>query len=245
MHKIQYNVAKVLARIQKSTDSSHITAKNDHCNTLLIAASKTRSANSIRSVFECGIHDFGENYCQEALEKMELLKDLAITWHFIGPIQSNKTKLIAENFHWAHSIDKFKTAKRLSDQRPKRLPPLQLCLQVNISKEKSKSGFCLEELTSCIAKIAVLPNITLRGLMCIPAKGSDFNQQRQPFASLAAILKESNLLISQHYLTSSAIIPAMDTLSMGMSSDMEAAIAEGATHVRIGTDIFGERETTN
>ena len=179
---------------------------------------------------ECGLSEFGENYLQEALEKIEELSDLELSWHFIGPIQSNKTKLIAENFDWVHSVDRAKIARRLSEQRPTHLPPLQTCIQVNISREYSKSGVSLEELPFLAKELRRLPGITLRGLMAIPAEADDFEYQSGEFARLRTAMENLK-----------DIVPEMDTLSMGMSRDMEAAIAEGSTMVRIGTDIFGPR----
>ena len=173
---------------------------------------------------------YGENYLQEALQKIEALKDLAIEWHFIGPIQSNKTKPIAENFSWVHSVDRFKIAQRLNDQRPPPLPPLNICIQVNVSGEESKSGCTLDELDALASKIALLPNIRLRGLMAIPLSSDNFDEQRKPFARLRGAMERLN---REGY--------KLDTLSMGMSADLNAAIAEGATMVRIGTALFGPR----
>ncbi|NOU00913.1 MAG: YggS family pyridoxal phosphate-dependent enzyme [Gallionella sp.] len=196
----------------------------------LLAVSKTFVANALREAYQAGQRDFAENYVQEALDKMAALQDLAITWHFIGPIQSNKTRAIAENFAWVHSVDRLKIAERLSEQRPANMPPLQICLQVNISNEKSKSGVASNEVEELAYAIAKLPNLKLCGLMAIPAPSDDVATQRTGFARLRQLRDKLNL----HGLQ-------LDTLSMGMSHDFSAAIAEGATMVRIGTAIFGNR----
>lgn len=196
----------------------------------LLAVSKTRSSEELRAMAAQGIHRFGENYLQEALQKIEALADLALEWHFIGPIQSNKTRPLAEHFDWVHSVDRLKVARRLSEQRPPSLPPLQLCLQVNISGEQSKSGVPLAELPQLAHEVAKLPHVTLRGLMAIPAPAGSLEQQRRPFSQLHQALEE----LRRQGLE-------LDTLSMGMSGDLEAAIAEGATLVRIGTALFGPR----
>ena len=186
---------------------------------------------AVRTAFQAGQRRFAESYLQEALEKMAALQDLAIEWHFIGPVQSNKTRPIAENFCWVHSVDRLKIAERLSVQRPVNLPPLQCCLQVNISGEVSKSGVSPDEVSQLAHEIARLPNLQLRGLMAVPAPADDPLVQRTDFAMLRALydqLKNEGL--------------PLDTLSMGMSHDFAAAIAEGATMVRIGSAIFGERD---
>ncbi|MGI9273564.1 MAG: YggS family pyridoxal phosphate-dependent enzyme [Endozoicomonas sp.] len=202
----------------------------------LLAVSKTRPAEMIREAYTLGQRHFGENYLQEALTKIQDLAELTdISWHFIGPIQSNKTRDIATHFHWVHSVDRLKIARRLSEQRPDDLPPLNICLQVNISQEESKSGATLEQLPQLVKEVTELPNIKLRGLMVIPAPSDDPDHQRQPFAELAESLKTLN---SEHQLD-------MDTLSMGMTDDLEAAIAEGSTMVRIGTALFGSRDYSN
>jgi len=194
----------------------------------LLAVSKTQPAAAIREAFAAGLRDFGENYLQEALDKQAALADLALTWHFIGPIQSNKTKPIAEHFAWVHSVDRLKIAQRLSDQRPAGLPPLNVCLQVNVSGEASKSGCAPEDLQPLAQAVAGLPRLHLRGLMCIPAPSDDPAEQHAAFARLRALRDALGL--------------GLDTLSMGMSQDLEAAIAEGATWVRIGTALFGARD---
>lgn len=196
----------------------------------LLAVSKKKSVNAITQVANIGQHDFGENYLQESLEKIEALKELGLTWHFIGPIQSNKTRSIAEHFSWVHSVDRVKIAKRLSEQRPSELPPLNICLQINIDKEESKSGFLAEEIEDVVSEIAKLPMVSLRGLMAIPNPELD---TEQAFTKIETLF---NTIKSQY------ICPQWDTLSMGMSADLELAIAHGATIVRIGSDIFGPRD---
>lgn len=197
----------------------------------LIAVSKTRPANELRNAAAAGIKDFGENYLQEALEKQQALDDLRLIWHFIGPIQSNKTADIAAHFDWVHSVDRLKIARRLNDQRPAELPHLNICIQVNISNETTKSGISLSELPELAAQLTQLPRLKLRGLMAIPAPTQDEAQLRADFARLRIALEQLN----QQGFT-------LDTLSMGMSDDLECAIAEGSTMVRIGTAIFGPRQ---
>ncbi|MFM2407565.1 MAG: hypothetical protein RL358_307 [Pseudomonadota bacterium] len=196
----------------------------------LLAVSKTFSADNVRTAYCAGQMRFAENYLQEAVAKITALQDLRLEWHFIGPIQSNKTRLIAEHFAWVHSVDKLKIAERLSAQRPLNLPPLQICLQVNISNEASKSGVASDELLPIALQLARLPNLKLRGLMAVPAASDDVALQRAAFAKLRELRDELN----QHGLQ-------LDTLSMGMSHDFPAAIAEGATLLRIGSAIFGNR----
>lgn len=196
----------------------------------LLAVSKTKPASAIREAFAAGQHRFGENYVQEALAKMAELSDLDLEWHFIGPIQSNKTRPIAENFHWVHGIDRLKIAQRLSDARPESLPPLNVCIEVNVSGEASKEGVAPDEVAALAQAINQLPRLKLRGLMTIPAPTHDITLQHQPFR----ILRELQATLKQQGL-------ALDTLSMGMSEDFPAAIAEGATIVRIGSAIFGAR----
>jgi len=198
----------------------------------LCAVSKTQPAEAIRAAYHAGQTVFGENYLQEALTKQAQLNDCAIAWHFIGPIQSNKTQLIARHFDWVHSVDRLKIAQRLSDARPPALAPLNICLQVNISEEASKSGASGQELLELALNINQLPHLQLRGLMAIPAPCRDFEQQRDQFRQVRALFEHLN----GHGLS-------LDTLSIGMSGDFAAAIAEGATLVRIGTAIFGARST--
>lgn len=196
----------------------------------LLAVSKTFTPDAIREAYHAGQMCFAESYVQEALGKFAALHDLPIEWHYIGPIQTNKTRAIAENFAWVHSVDRLKIAERLSAQRPAHLPPLQLCLQVNISGEDSKSGVFPKEASALAHAIAKLPNLQLRGLMAVPAPSNDAAAQRSPFAELRKLRDQ----LDQRGLH-------LDTLSMGMSHDFAAAIAEGATIVRIGTAIFGDR----
>ncbi len=196
----------------------------------LLAVSKTRPAMDIEEVASVGQRAFGESYAQEALGKIAALTHLPLEWHFIGPIQTNKTRIIAEHFHWVHSVDRLKVAKRLSEQRPDELPPLQVCVQVNLSAETSKSGVSPEQASDLASAVAELPRLELRGLMAIPAPCEGLAAQRRPFQRLR-VLQESMKAGGMH----------LDTLSMGMSADLEAAIAEGATIVRIGTAIFGPR----
>jgi len=196
----------------------------------LLAVSKTQPAQAIRAAAQAGQRLFGENYLQEALGKMADLADLDLEWHFIGPLQSNKTRPVAEYFAWVHSVDRLKLAERLSAQRPEGLPPLNVCLQVNISAEASKSGCTLEDLPALARAVASLPHLRLRGLMAIPAPAEGLEAQRLPFRRLREALERLN-----------AEGLNLDTLSMGMSDDLEAAIAEGATLVRIGSAIFGAR----
>ena len=196
---------------------------------LLLAVSKTKPAEDIAAAYQAGQRHFGESYLQEALRKQQQLGAYAITWHFIGPIQSNKTKALATHFDWIHSVDSLKIAKRLSEQRPAHLPPLAICLQVNISGEPSKSGIALTELPQLCEQVAKLPNLKLRGVMAIPAPQDDFEQQRLPYKILYQAV--TNLMQS-----------GLDTYSFGMTGDLKAAIAEGSTIVRIGTALFGERD---
>jgi hypothetical protein len=196
----------------------------------ILPVSKTHPAGAIAAVAALGYRAFGESYVQEALAKIEALAALNLQWHFIGPIQSNKTQAIAQRFHWVHSVDRDKIARRLDEQRPAALPPLNICLQVNVSGEATKSGVTVEELPTLVACIANYPRLRLRGLMAIPEPSHDFETQRAAFRRLR---------LAFEYLNAAGY--EIDTLSMGMSSDLEAAIAEGATIVRVGTDIFGAR----
>ena len=224
MSTIAENIAKVGVRIREAAQAS----QRDCATVGLLAVSKTKPAAAIRQAFAAGVRDFGENYLQEALEKQLELGDLPLIWHFIGPIQSNKTKAIAEHFAWVHSVDRLKIAQRLSDQRPAHLPALNICLQVNVSGEPSKSGCNPDELPALAQAVTQLPNLRLRGLMTIPEPTDDPSEQRAAFARLRELQQGLNL--------------DLDTLSMGMSHDLEAAIAEGATWVRIGTALFGARD---
>ena len=196
----------------------------------LLAVGKTQPAAAIAALAAAGQRDFGENYFQEALDKMTELATLDLEWHFIGPLQANKTRGIAEHFAWVHSVDRLKIAERLSAQRPDHLPPLNVCLQVNIDREPTKHGLDEEELAEVAHAVATLPRLRLRGLMAIPAPAAEFTAQRRPFAQLRKLRER---------LADAGLV--LDTLSAGMSDDLEAAIAEGATLVRIGTALFGSR----
>jgi len=223
MSTIAENIAKVRARIREAAQAS----QRDSAAIGLLAVSKTQPPAAIRQAHAAGLRDFGENYLQEALGKQLELADLDLTWHFIGPIQSNKTKPIAEHFAWVHSVDRLKIAERLAAQRPAHLPPLNICLQVNVSFEPSKSGCTPDELPALAQAVTQLPQLRLRGLMTIPEPTDDPAAQHAAFARLRELRDGLNL--------------GLDSLSMGMSHDLEAAIAEGATWVRIGTALFGAR----
>jgi pyridoxal phosphate enzyme, YggS family len=210
---IQDNLKKIQERIHALDKNQQVT---------LIAVSKTKPASDLQQAIDAGQYHFGENYLQEALEKIDTLKNQNLIWHFIGPIQSNKTKQIAQNFDWVHSVDRLKIAKRLNDQRPESMDKLNVLLQVNIDNEPTKSGVLESEIDEIITHFENFQNIVLRGFMCIPNQD---NAERS-FQKMAEILKKH---------------PNLDTLSMGMSSDLELAIENGATFVRIGTDIFGKR----
>jgi PLP dependent protein len=209
----------------------HIAKQAYNRRVQLLAVSKTRPATMMRTIATLGQRDFGENYVQEALEKMSQLKDLPLVWHYIGHIQANKCRDISQHFSWVHTVASTKIAERLSRLRPDNLPPLNICIQVNISQEPQKSGCMPDEALILAQHLATLPRLRLRGLMAIPAPEQDFEKQRHSFAEVFSL---SQTIQSQGI--------NMDTLSMGMSNDLEAAIAEGATMVRIGTDIFGARE---
>ena len=224
MSTIAENIAKVGERIREAAQASG----RDLDSIGLLAVSKTKPSAAVREAFAAGLRDFGENYLQEALEKQVELSDLPLIWHFIGPIQSNKTKPIAEHFAWVHSVDRLKVAQRLSEQRPVSLPPLNICLQVNVSLEPSKSRCAPDELTALALAVSQLPNLCLRGLMAIPEPTDDVAAQRAAFARLRELRD--------------GLPMPLDTLSMGMSHDLDAAIAEGATWVRIGTALFGARD---
>ncbi len=203
----------------------------------LLAASKTFSADRVREAAAAGQHDFGENYLQEGVEKIDATRDLPLTRHFIGPIQSNKTRPIAERFDWVHSVDREKIARRLSEQRPAGQDPLQACIEVNVSGEASKSGVAPANVLALAKCITGLPGLRLRGLMAIPEPTDDMALQRRRFAVLRELQRELQEALAQEGVV-------LDTLSMGMSADLEAAVAEGATMVRVGTAIFGERAKT-
>lgn len=221
---VQARIKAAAERFQRRPDSI-----------LLLAASKAQSADAVAALAVAGQQRFGENYLQEALDKMQATSVLEprrqLEWHFIGPVQTNKTRRIAEQFAWVHSVDRYKIAQRLSEQRPPSLEPLNICLQVNISEETSKHGLPLSELATVAQAVAALPRLRLRGLMAVPAPSEDFAEQRQAFAAVRQ---------AQEALNRSASL-GLDTLSLGMSADLEAAIAEGSTLVRVGTALFGPR----
>ncbi|MDE1530495.1 YggS family pyridoxal phosphate-dependent enzyme [Pseudomonas carnis] len=224
MSTIADNIGLVSQRIRAAADAVQRDASSVH----LLAVSKTKPAQAVRDAYAAGLHDFGENYLQEALGKQAQLTDLPLSWHFIGPIQSNKTRAIAEHFAWVHSVDRLKIAQRLSEQRPADLPPLNICIQVNVSGEASKSGCTPADLPALATAISALPRLKLRGLMAIPEPTEDRAEQDAAFATVRDLQASLNL--------------APDTLSMGMSHDLESAIAQGATWVRIGTALFGARD---
>ena len=223
MSTIADNLGLVSQRIRAAADAVQRDASSLH----LLAVSKTKPAQAVREAHAAGLHDFGENYLQEALGKQAELTDLPLSWHFIGPIQSNKTRAIAENFAWVHSVDRLKIAQRLSEQRPADLAPLNICIQVNVSGEASKSGCTPADLPALANAISALPRLKLRGLMAIPEPTEDRAAQDAAFAAVRDLQASLNL--------------PLDTLSMGMSHDLESAIAMGATWVRIGTALFGAR----
>jgi pyridoxal phosphate enzyme (YggS family) len=224
MSTIADNISLVSSRIHAAT----LAANRAENSVQLLAVSKTKPAQVLREAYAAGLRDFGENYLQEALGKQLELADLPLIWHFIGPIQSNKTRAIAEHFDWVHSVDRLKIAQRLSEQRPADLPPLNICIQVNVSGEASKSGCAPADLPALANAISELPRLKLRGLMAIPEPTEDRAAQDAAFAAVQSLQASLNL--------------PLDTLSMGMSHDLESAIAQGATWVRIGTALFGARD---
>ena len=223
-------IASNLQAVRNAMAAAAVKANRTPRDILLLAVSKTFAPTAIREAYRAGQTRFAESYVQEALDKIPALDDLPIEWHYIGPIQSNKTRAIAEHFAWVHSVDRLKIAERLAEQRPMHLPPLQVCLQVNISNESSKSGVSPQQAITLAHDITKLPNLQLRGLMAVPAPSDDVAVQRLSFARLRELRDQLN----QQGLP-------IDTLSMGMSHDFAAAIAEGATMVRIGSAIFGNR----
>lgn len=223
MSTIAENISTLAERIRSAAQA----VQRDPASVGLLAVSKTKPASDLREAYDAGLRDFGENYLQEALGKQAELSDLPLIWHFIGPIQSNKTRAIAEHFAWVHSVDRLKIAQRLSEQRPPELPPLNICIQVNVSGEASKSGCSPEDLPALAQAINALPHLKLRGLMAIPEPTDDRDEQNASFAAVSTLQAQLRL--------------PLDTLSMGMSHDLEAAIAQGATWVRIGTALFGAR----
>ncbi len=227
MQKIDENLTKVTARVQHA---AHQAGRNPN-EIRLVAVSKTHPAGVVAQAWRHGQRCFGESYLQEALAKQSQLGPLeGLEWHFIGPIQSNKTRAVAQHFAWAHCVDRERIARRLSAQRPPELPDLQVCIQINIDQEASKAGVSLDELPDLAHQVAALPRLQLRGLMAIPAPSQGEAQQRASFARVREALEA---------LQAQGL--ALDTLSMGMSGDLEAAVAEGATLIRVGTDIFGPR----
>ena len=224
MSTLADNLSAISARIASAAQA----AGRDPASVQLLAVSKTKPASAIREIHAAGVRDVGENYLQEALTKQQALSDLPLIWHFIGPIQSNKTKAIAEHFDWVHSVDRLKIAQRLSEQRPADLPPLNICIQVNVSGEASKSGCTPADLPALANAISALPRLKLRGLMAIPEPTEERAAQDAAFATVRELQASLNL--------------PLDTLSMGMSHDLESAIAQGATWVRIGTALFGARD---
>jgi PLP dependent protein len=227
------HVARHLDEVRQRIAKAAADASRDASSVTLLAVSKTFPAEDVRAAFNAGQRAFGENYVQEAVAKIAELADLRseIEWHFIGPLQSNKTKVVAENFDWVHSVDRLKIAQRLSEQRPDGMAPLNVCLQINVSGEESKSGVAPDEALTLARQIAALPSLRLRGLMAIPEPAATLDEQRAPHRRLRELLDA---------LRADGL--ELDTLSMGMSADLEAAILEGATMVRIGTAIFGARD---
>jgi pyridoxal phosphate enzyme (YggS family) len=226
MTTIRNNLQRVRASIAAACASAH----RDVNEVTMLAVSKTFGPDAVREAHEAGQKAFGENYIQEAVEKMALLNDLDIEWHCIGPVQSNKTRLVATHFDWVHTVDRLKVAQRLSEQRPAELPPLQVCIQVNVDSGATKSGIAPEALPQLAHEVAQLPRLVLRGLMTIPEPAAEFAAQKAVHLRTRALFDD---------LCDSGL--RLDTLSMGMSADMEAAIAAGSTMVRVGTAIFGSR----
>ena len=219
LNKIRQEIRDTEKKYQRSPDSVS-----------LLAVSKTRSVDEIMAAYDEGQREFGENYCQEAVEKITAISNKEIIWHFIGPIQSNKTSLIAEHFDWVHTIDRSKIARRLDESRADDKPALNICIQINISGEESKSGIELASVDEFIEELSQFKRLKIRGLMALPAPTSDFAEQRASFSTL-----------KQKFFSLKESLPNFDTLSIGTTQDMQAAIAEGATIVRIGTAIFGPR----
>jgi pyridoxal phosphate enzyme (YggS family) len=231
MTAIAANLQAVRTRIAAAERESGRLSANAASSVMLLAVSKTWPHAAIREAYVAGQTAFAESYVQEAVDKQQSLRDIPLAWHFVGPIQSNKTRIVATNFDWVHSVEREKIAQRLSEQRGAHLAPLQVCLQINVSGEASKSGVSPQEARALAACVAALPRLKLRGLMCIPEATNDVVLQRRRFAELRDLRDSLNRELGL----------SMDTLSMGMSDDLEAAIAEGATIVRVGTAIFGAR----
>lgn len=231
MNSISVRLQQVLGQIENAASTSY----KKSSNVSLLAVSKTKPVTDIQALYALGQHQFGENYQQEAVEKIQHLQQLGeftdIIWHFIGPIQSNKTRPIAEHFDWVQSIDRLKIAQRLNDQRPENMAKLNVCIQVNISAEESKSGTDLEQARLLAQQVSALPNLTLRGIMAIPEKTDNEARLKSQFNQLESL-----------YLSLQDQYKQIDTLSMGMTNDMELAIANGSTMVRVGTALFGARD---
>lgn len=229
MSSTEHNLQQVRQRISAAAQR----CGRDPQEITLLAVSKTKPASAVQEAAAAGQLCFGENYVQEGVDKILQLANPALVWHFIGPLQSNKSRLVAENFAWCHTVDRLRIAARLNEQRPAELPPLNVLIQVNISDEQSKSGIALADLPALAVEISRLPRLTLRGLMAIPAPEADYDRQLAVCRQMAAAFHQ----LQQDY-------PDVDTLSLGMSDDMDAAIAAGSTMVRIGTAIFGARDYT-
>ena len=230
MLRVSQNLPERLAHIRQRIATAAARSGRSADSVTLLAVSKAQSAQQMRAAAEAGVRDFGESYVDEALGKLTALEDLALTWHFIGRLQANKTRPVAERFAWVHGLDRLRIAERLSAQRPYHAPALNVCIQVNLSAEASKGGVSPAQLPALAAQVATLPRLKLRGLMCIPPEEADPARQRQWFAVLRRL---------QEQLRAGGA--DCDTLSMGMSADFESAILEGATVVRIGTALFGSR----
>ncbi len=225
-----HNITQAIDQVTKDIRELEAQFDRKPQSVSLLAVSKTKPVAAIREAISAGQLHFGENYLDEAIDKIDEIDNDACSWHFIGGIQSRKTQLIAEHFDWVHSVDRLKLIKRLGEQRPAHLPPLNICLQINIDGETSKSGATPAELAELAAACQQYPSLRLRGLMTIPAPRDTIDEQREPFARLAQLFRALK-----------STCPTLDTLSMGMSGDLPAAIAEGATIVRVGTALFGRR----
>lgn len=232
---ISEHIAKVRLQVEQAC---HKVGRNP-AEVKILAVSKTQPADAVAAAAKTGQQAFGENYLQEALEKQSVLQAEypELEWHFIGPVQSNKTRDIAEHFAWVHTLDREKIARRLAEQRPEQLPPLQVLIQVNVSGEASKSGVAPEQVTALADVVRQLPRLQLRGLMCIPEATDQVDQQQAAFCQLRLLLEQ----LQSHFAKTGQPDALLDTLSMGMSGDLDAAVAEGSTLVRIGTAIFGAR----